>query len=214
MSRCQAGAGLLRCKACRAVSNDVSRFGMHTPMSTATHVQQPPSTLKSRLHFGEVSYSLGLCTRRSVQPARWRAAPDFHPACNRQAARRPCRLRGISHQLRCVSTTATEYAPTQQTGNGSSPPFRRRTTVKDIKVRLCRGGKTAIFACNNCNPPVLRQGGEDQGVKSIGKTFDIRGWVRTARNQKAFSFIEVNTKACPDHPGCCCVCVHVQISMF
>lgn len=35
------------------------------------------------------------------------------------------------------------------------------------------------------------QGGQDKGVGNIGSTYDIRGWVRTARNQKTFSFLEV-----------------------
>lgn len=37
----------------------------------------------------------------------------------------------------------------------------------------------------------ILQGGQDKGVSNIGSTYDIRGWVRTARNQKTFSFIEV-----------------------
>ena len=40
---------------------------------------------------------------------------------------------------------------------------------------------------------VCVQGGSDGGKESIGKGFTVRGWVRTVRKQKAFSFIEVLT---------------------
>ena len=36
------------------------------------------------------------------------------------------------------------------------------------------------------------QGGSDRGASNIGLTYDVRGWVRTARNQKTFSFIEAS----------------------
>jgi hypothetical protein len=37
-----------------------------------------------------------------------------------------------------------------------------------------------------------RQGGEDQGVSNIGKTYEVRGWVRTVRDQKTFAFVDIN----------------------
>ncbi|KAK9847378.1 hypothetical protein WJX84_006439 [Apatococcus fuscideae] len=45
------------------------------------------------------------------------------------------------------------------------------------------GGRTAIKSI---------KGGSDGGKENVGKEYTIRGWVRTARKQKAFSFIEVN----------------------
>ncbi len=36
------------------------------------------------------------------------------------------------------------------------------------------------------------QGGKDGGKERVGETFTVRGWVRTVRKQKAFSFIEVS----------------------
>ena len=36
------------------------------------------------------------------------------------------------------------------------------------------------------------QGGADGGKEHVGKPYTVRGWVRTVRKQKAFSFIEVN----------------------
>eukprot|EP00884_Botryococcus_braunii_P022687 jgi/Botrbrau1/9101/Bobra.0305s0008.1 len=46
--------------------------------------------------------------------------------------------------------------------------FRKRTRIRDIK------------------------GGDDGGLGNVGIEFEIRGWVRTVRNQKAFAFMEVN----------------------
>jgi len=37
-----------------------------------------------------------------------------------------------------------------------------------------------------------KQGGEDEGKSNIGKTYEVRGWVRTARDQKTFAFLEIN----------------------
>lgn len=39
---------------------------------------------------------------------------------------------------------------------------------------------------------MLWQGGEDQGVSNIGKTYEVRGWVRTVRDQKTFAFVDIN----------------------
>lgn len=33
---------------------------------------------------------------------------------------------------------------------------------------------------------------QEESETRLGETIEIRGWVRTVRNQKAFSFMEVN----------------------
>lgn len=38
---------------------------------------------------------------------------------------------------------------------------------------------------------LVMQGGSDGGLANVGTNFEVRGWVRTVRNQKAFAFIEV-----------------------
>ncbi|CAM6128902.1 unnamed protein product [Calypogeia fissa] len=50
----------------------------------------------------------------------------------------------------------------------SVPEFQRRLRIADIK------------------------GGPDEGIGRVGETMVVRGWVRTCRLQKTFSFVEVN----------------------
>ncbi|KAJ7547998.1 hypothetical protein O6H91_08G113000 [Diphasiastrum complanatum] len=52
--------------------------------------------------------------------------------------------------------------------SSSVPLFKKRLRIVDIK------------------------GGPDEGLKRVGEQLLVRGWVRTCRLQKAFSFIEVN----------------------
>jgi hypothetical protein len=51
--------------------------------------------------------------------------------------------------------------------SSSVPEFRKRLRVAEIK------------------------GGEDGGLERVGQTMTVRGWVRTCRLQKTFTFIEV-----------------------
>jgi len=36
------------------------------------------------------------------------------------------------------------------------------------------------------------KGGADEGMSNVGKEYEVRGWVRTVRDQKTFSFVEIN----------------------
>ncbi|KAL0022136.1 hypothetical protein WJX79_007169 [Trebouxia sp. C0005] len=74
------------------------------------------------------------------------------------------------HRLAAHCTSVSSIPQTSETNkqNGAAPGFARRTSVKDVK------------------------GGPDKGVSNIGLKFDVRGWVRTVRQQKSISFIEVN----------------------
>ena len=129
------GAGLSR--ACQLVNNAGHRFSMPASFSTARCFHQQCTPLKVKLHFGEVAYSLTVSSQRSVRPSHLGAARELHTACTPKSVKRHSQQHVTSLTSRCLSSAATEQAPAQQQAhNGATPGFRRRTTVKDIKVRL------------------------------------------------------------------------------
>lgn len=85
----------------------------------------------------------------------------------------PCVRRDLSVRSK-VMETADAVMEDKEGGDGvepvpssSVPEFRKRLRIADIK------------------------GGEDGGLGRVGETMVVRGWVRTCRIQKTFSFIEV-----------------------
>lgn len=62
---------------------------------------------------------------------------------------------------------AVEVKEVEPVPSSSIPEFRKRLRIADIK------------------------GGEDGGLGRVGQTMLVRGWVRTCRSQKTFTFIEV-----------------------
>ncbi|CAI7731804.1 unnamed protein product [Closterium sp. NIES-53] len=78
-----------------------------------------------------------------------------------------------------VEQTSEQKAETVAAGSGNAGAGRRkeRRMVKEYKKRL------RIADIKN---------GPDEGMEQVGRHVELRGWVRTVRSQKAFSFIELN----------------------
>ncbi|MCO5568277.1 hypothetical protein L7F22_021974 [Adiantum nelumboides] len=57
-------------------------------------------------------------------------------------------------------------------------PFKKRLRIADIK------------------------GGPNEGLERVGEQMTVRGWVRTCRSQKAFTFLEVNDGSCLSNLQC------------
>lgn len=142
LSRCHIRPESLRCRAglsraWQLVNNAGCRFSMPAPSTPARCFHKQCAPQKVKLHFGEVAYSLPLNSQRSVRPGHWGAAPELHTACTPKSVRRHSQQHVTSLTSRCLSSAVTEQAPAQQQAQiGATPGFRRRTTVKDIKVRL------------------------------------------------------------------------------
>lgn len=74
---------------------------------------------------------------------------------------------------RSLSVSAT--ASTKET---SEP-----TSVQRVPARDAFNGRIRV---------VDIKGGADEGMSNVGKDYEVRGWVRTVRDQKTFAFIEIN----------------------
>ena len=132
LPRCHIGADLLRCRACLLVSDAASRVGMRASSAHFARDAALHDPLKIKLHCGVLPYTPHLSTRRSPRPCRWSAAVS---ACAPQPTgpREQCSKRGS--RVRCYSSATANQTPAPvQTQNGAVPKFRRRTTVKDVKV--------------------------------------------------------------------------------
>lgn len=138
LSRFPVRAELLRCKACYLVSTARSSLGMTAPSSTLHCIQQPAVSFKAKLHYGEASCLLRSSPQRTVRTCPWGSAVPCQ-SCSLQTVTRQSRQLTTKRNARCSSTTLIENAPTeQQAESAATPAFHRRTTVKDIKVRLGR----------------------------------------------------------------------------
>ena len=158
--------------------------------ASSIHCAGAPSastTFNSKWHFGHMLYSTLLTTRRAIRPCRWSDATASSRQLHTQGQHCQCASR-----TRCYSsfTSAKKTLDTEQSQNGSVSKFQRRTSVKDIKVSSDSARQSSIQ--QKIARALHSQGRPDKGVSSIGKTYDVRGWVRTARNQKTFSFIEAS----------------------
>ncbi|KAG0612212.1 hypothetical protein M758_6G010500 [Ceratodon purpureus] len=85
----------------------------------------------------------------------------------------PCARRELSSSVRAKviesgSAVVEESAEVEPVPSSSVPEFKKRLRIAEIK------------------------GGEDGGLGLVGQTMTVRGWVRTCRLQKTFTFIEVN----------------------
>lgn len=83
----------------------------------------------------------------------------------------PCARRELSSVRAKViesgSAVVEESAGVEPVPSSSVPEFKKRLRIAEIK------------------------GGEDGGLGRVGQTMTVRGWVRTCRLQKTFTFIEV-----------------------
>lgn len=85
----------------------------------------------------------------------------------------PCARRELSVRAKVIETgssvveTKEGDAEVEPVPSSSVPEFRKRLRIAEIK------------------------GGEDGGLARVGQTMTVRGWVRTCRLQKTFTFIEV-----------------------
>ena len=84
----------------------------------------------------------------------------------------PCARRELSSSVRAKviesgSAVVEESAEVEPVPSSSVPEFKKRLRIAEIK------------------------GGEDGGLRLVGQTMTVRGWVRTCRLQKTFTFIEV-----------------------
>jgi hypothetical protein len=92
------------------------------------------------------------------------------PARPRLAAISTTSRRELSVRAKVVETGSAvveENHELEPVPSSSVPEFRKRLRVAEIK------------------------GGEDGGLERVGQTMTVRGWVRTCRLQKTFTFIEV-----------------------
>ena len=71
--------------------------------------------------------------------------------------------------VRAKASAVVEESSAEPVPSTSVPVFQKRLRIAEIK------------------------GGEDGGVARVGQTMTVRGWVRTCRLQKTFTFIEVST---------------------
>ncbi|DBA69394.1 TPA: hypothetical protein ACH3X2_012864 [Trebouxia sp. C0005] len=142
------------------------------------------TTLRTRPHETSMMQSKSCLHHHCATWCFGRAAYVVPPSpCHRSLESRTdprraqCKLRqhkptcnAQQHRLAAHCTSVSSIPQTSETNkqNGAAPGFARRTSVKDVK------------------------GGPDKGVSNIGLKFDVRGWVRTVRQQKSISFIEVN----------------------
>lgn len=75
--------------------------------------------------------------------------------------------RELSVMAKVMDTNAAMEVEVKQPVTSSIPEFQKRLRIADIK------------------------GGDDGGLGRVGETMLVRGWVRTCRMQKTFTFIEV-----------------------
>ena len=96
--------------------------------------------------------------------------------------------RRTSSFSRAVSSTANGTSLT-----ASRPAFMPQERIRQLKViRACSQTQMTTLSCST----LLRLLEllfllQEDADNRIGETVEIRGWVRTVRNQKAFSFMEV-----------------------
>ncbi|KAL3140446.1 hypothetical protein ABBQ38_004705 [Trebouxia sp. C0009 RCD-2024] len=119
---------------------------------------------KATWHFGRAAY----CTSTPVTDGSLRRLINPRLTTHFTRGSTAARTRHCERSYVCAAASVLDGDKATSTSQPCVPKFGRRTSVKDVK------------------------GGQDKGVSNIGSTYDIRGWVRTARNQKTFSFIEVN----------------------
>ena len=96
-----------------------------------------------------------------------------------------------SNRLHCTSSATSEAAeaevPKAEAVDGASPSAIEPAVNTNEKPKRVIPAFTRRLRISDIKDT------EDEGVSQIGKEVDLRGWVRTVRSQKAFSFIEVRT---------------------
>lgn len=135
-------------------------------------------------HFGRAAYcTSGHLTGRSLKCL-------TEPKLSRWSTAAQTRHAHRSHVR--AATSVVEDRTAGATSQHTLPKFARRTSVKDVKEHMLTWLSGCIMLSTLIDDMCCNvQGKQDKGVSNIGSTYDIRGWVRTARNQKTFSFIEV-----------------------
>ena len=95
-------------------------------------------------------------------------------------------------RLYCTSSATSEAAeaeaPKTEAVDGASQPAAEPAVNTNEKQKRVIPAFTRRLRISDI------KGTEDEGVSQVGKEVDLRGWVRTVRSQKAFSFIEVRRK--------------------
>lgn len=169
LSRAHIAAALRGNRCYKELCHIAARTGSHMLSCDAVNVHGKRSLhhhSSATWHFGRAAHlALPWPHRRSLS---CRSGPR-KPGCP-LGSDSGCRSTpsGATRWARCAHSAGTEQRSESLDQNGVVPTLTRRTRVKDIK------------------------GGPDKGVSNIGSAYDVRGWVRTARNQKTFSFLEVN----------------------
>ena len=107
--------------------------------------------------------------------------------CSSNSFRRPARL---------VSTRVTAAATVAEEASTSTPaeqrePFRPRSRIRQIKVCAAPESLWCLPEAPAATARIESDCLQEEGARLVGQQVEVRGWVRTVRNQKSFSFVEV-----------------------